>query len=290
VATSTPPRTAAEEAVVTALREQKMSKPPYPFAANLEGSTMLMTGEEGAAQGSGFFVKTKDADGTEKFQFVTVRHVPEPDELGFGARSITTLDAGLAGGTDHASVQQDFFGRDATWSAQVDATPGNYDLANDLVKTPAPEGAALEVAREGDLPQPGDKFVAAGYPEANDTFYSTVECTFQGYAPGLSGEQQYLFDCPSVSAYQRGMSGGPIVRASDGTVFAAVSRHTGDDEGVDVKRIVGSPVYQRENGTVAFGSQPQLVQPNCYTTGTHRETPHSCSIVPGTSTYFYYGP
>lgn len=278
--------TETEKTVLSAL-EYSESRLPEGVEKKMESATKLLAPENNTGTfGTGFFVKSVDADGNEKYEMITARHVTEPNfkDISTESRFVTAQDSRLAGSFDRDSLLRLKSGDNAEWSARLDAEPGNYDRANDVVKTAAPAGAALEVAPEGDLPKEGDKFLIGGYPGAENLNYTVRSCTFQGYAPAVaSSEMQYLMDCPSSGVHQGGASGGPLVRESDGKVFGVVSRHTYDPTtGVlSYNRVVAAPLYQSTDGKIQIGSQQQLMQTNCYRTGANGDQPYACSILPG---------
>jgi hypothetical protein len=264
-------------AAAAALAEENPKPNPIDPAlfTKLESATMLITSENSplGSHGTGFFIETTNPDGSKHYQFVTAAHVPKfgPNDTA----SVSALEAPLAGGTDQLALSRTYEGQDATWSTVFQKEPGNHrDL--DAVKSSAPPGPALEVAKEGDLPQVGEKFVLAGYPESRDASFTEEECSFIGYTSSSnSSDQDYLFNCPAETN-GHGSSGGPIVRESDGKVFGIGGHGMGKNNPQSL--LAGTPIYQTANGSVEFGAQAQTVQQNCYIIGS--SVPHPCTIYP----------
>lgn len=253
-------------------------------------ATLLMVDEESRrGTGSGFYVRTIDESGEVRYKLVTAHHVPNanPDDPRFALdnsplHAFRANDYRVEAGTDLANALRAGYGADATYRIlPQDGQP--FSRREDVIVNAAPPGAALDVAREGELPDVGQQFTLHGHPGSGNLQYTTVSCTFMGYTTNVNRESMaYLMDCPEArSRSLRGMSGGPVVDANTGTVYGLVSggyQRMGEQAG----RIMVAPIYQSPRGQLQVGPQPQVVQQNCYNGPglTRAEGPFTCSILP----------
>jgi S1-C subfamily serine protease len=225
-------------------------------------------------RGTGFYVKTVGPDGKEKYTFVTAEHVADEafaDPTKISLEKTKTFVPGEVGDTKEFEVK-----------------PGSIHKGADLISTPAGKKSdALAVVSSDRQPEVGQEFKISGYPAVAGQQFTSHNCTFLGYVPGLHGsEPAYYMDCPTVeTSSMAGMSGGPMVDSS-GTVWGVVSAQTttqtntlGGGTKVSSPRMIIAPISADSSGSLRHGVQDILLTPNCYDKKTN--TNYKCQLIPG---------
>lgn len=244
----------------------------------LRRATMLMT----PGFGSGSFADVRQPGGEMERTMLSAHHVPAEDHMSEQNPNLARLNYYLGNQTPAArSLIHDLYaGLGSDGSVDFTGAP-IVTRHGDVVARPFQSPEALQLVPEGTLPQVGQVFYAVGYPASRGGVFTTYRCTYVGDAYGLTEIEvnAHAFDCPGIRENIGGMSGGPIVD-TQGRVYGVLSGVPSTQyQNVD-RRLLYAPVYQRNDGGLGTGLQPQVANPNCMRYGTVGDRRYTCSIPP----------
>lgn len=214
-------------------------------------------------RGTGFYAKTVDENGKEKYHFVSAEHVPDRADLDKNELNLSELSS-IKGGEEGILESERFT-----------VEPGKFDKGTDIVTNSAlKREEALPLASANEQPKVGQEFLVNGFPGKEGRSFTSYSCTFQGYTPSYHGtDAAYLMNCPTAGGIG-GASGGPVMDTS-GKVWGVVSA----ENKVDLTKITVAPISSDSNGNLKYGIQNTFVTKDCYKTGSKKK--QSCQIIPG---------